>query len=117
LLGERVSLPVLALRQPANWFFLHKWNDAAWSASLGDAATRGSQYTGIPTQTATWGVLGGPCALNCSNYYECGFYSFHDRGMHFSMADGSVRFISENISPKILAALMTRAQGEVITEF
>ncbi len=42
-----------------------------------------------------------------------GTSSFHPGGCHFTMADGSVQFISEDISQPILAALTTRAGEEV----
>lgn len=44
-------------------------------------------------------------------------YSFHAGGMHTVLADGSARFISENIDAKTWAALVTRAGGEVVGEY
>lgn len=38
-------------------------------------------------------------------------------GCNMGMADGSVRFLSENIDPSILEALATKAGGEVIGQF
>ena len=38
-------------------------------------------------------------------------------GANFGLGDGSVRFISENIDPKVMEALSTKAGGEVIGEF
>lgn len=43
--------------------------------------------------------------------------SYHVGGCHFVMADGSVRFISQNLSQVTLLALTTRASGEVVGEF
>lgn len=60
-------------------------------------------------------TIHGPCGINCTNNSE--LYSWHVGGIQTSMADGSVRFISENISAVILAGLITRAGGEVIGEF
>ena len=45
------------------------------------------------------------------------FRSEHIGGVQFAMADGSVRFVSENISQMILDATGTRAGGEVFGEF
>lgn len=45
------------------------------------------------------------------------FFSFHSGGAMFLLADGSVRLISENISMATMAALITRANGEVVGEF
>jgi hypothetical protein len=36
----------------------------------------------------------------------------HPNGCLFGMADGSVRFISKNVDPQVLEALMTIAGGE-----
>ncbi|MBI5760314.1 MAG: DUF1559 domain-containing protein, partial [Planctomycetales bacterium] len=46
-----------------------------------------------------------------------GFYSFHVGGAHFLMADGAVRFVSENIEQFTFAGLITRRKGEVIGDF
>jgi len=43
------------------------------------------------------------------------FSSYHPGGCHFLRADGSVHLESENIDQAILAALTTRAGGEVIS--
>jgi len=43
-----------------------------------------------------------------------GFSSYHPGGCHFAVGDASVHFLSENIDSKVLAALSTRAQGEVV---
>ncbi|RLS58269.1 MAG: DUF1559 domain-containing protein [Planctomycetota bacterium] len=38
-------------------------------------------------------------------------------GCHFGMADGAVRFVSENTDPQVLEALATMQGGEVVGEF
>ena len=43
-----------------------------------------------------------------------GFASFHPGGCHFLMADGSVRFLNEDIDSVTLAALTTREGGEIL---
>jgi prepilin-type processing-associated H-X9-DG protein len=49
--------------------------------------------------------------------YEISFGSRHVGGAQFGMADGSVRFISENIDRNVYSALGTRDGGEVLGEF
>lgn len=44
-----------------------------------------------------------------------GFYSFHAGGANFLIADGSVRFISESISPTVYRGSSTIAGGETIS--
>lgn len=41
----------------------------------------------------------------------------HQGGINTAFADGSVRFISENIDPKVLEALATKAGGEAVPNF
>jgi prepilin-type N-terminal cleavage/methylation domain-containing protein/prepilin-type processing-associated H-X9-DG protein len=55
----------------------------------------------------------GPCAINCTNNLE--IYSFHPGGANTVFADGSVQFLKADIDIRILAALVTRAGGEVIS--
>ena len=45
------------------------------------------------------------------------FRSEHVGGAQFTLADGSCRFISENIDAKVLDSLATRNGGEVVGEF
>jgi prepilin-type N-terminal cleavage/methylation domain-containing protein/prepilin-type processing-associated H-X9-DG protein len=54
----------------------------------------------------------GPCALNCTNNQQP--YSFHTGGANFLFADGSVHFLPAAIDIRVLAALATRAGGEVV---
>jgi prepilin-type N-terminal cleavage/methylation domain-containing protein/prepilin-type processing-associated H-X9-DG protein len=56
----------------------------------------------------------GPCALNCTNDHEV--YSFHPGGANAVFADGSVHFLKAGMDIRILAALMTRAGAEVVSE-
>lgn len=45
------------------------------------------------------------------------FHSYHTGGAHFLFADGSGRFISENIDLKLFSALLSRKGKEVVGEF
>ncbi len=54
-----------------------------------------------------------PCAVNCSNDRE--IYSFHPGGANVVFADGSWHFLKANMSIKVLAALVTRAGGEMVS--
>jgi prepilin-type N-terminal cleavage/methylation domain-containing protein/prepilin-type processing-associated H-X9-DG protein len=57
-------------------------------------------------------TLVGECGVNCTNAYE--IYAFHSGGANAAMADGSVRFLRDSITIRTLAALTTRAAGEVV---
>jgi prepilin-type N-terminal cleavage/methylation domain-containing protein/prepilin-type processing-associated H-X9-DG protein len=49
--------------------------------------------------------------------FTSGFSSVHNGGASFALADGSVRFISENISPQIFSHLGSRADGQILGAF
>ena len=55
----------------------------------------------------------GPCAVNCTNDREV--YSFHPGGANAVFADGSVHFLKAGMDIRILARLVTRAGGEVLS--
>lgn len=54
----------------------------------------------------------GTCTINCTN--DQGVYAFHSGGANVGMGDGSVRFLTSTLSPEVFAALLTRANGEVV---
>lgn len=58
----------------------------------------------------------GPCAM-CTNLRGRGYHSFHTGGCQFAMADGSVRFVNENVAQSTFAALITIQKGEILGEF
>jgi hypothetical protein len=55
----------------------------------------------------------GPCALNCTNDREV--YAFHPGGASAVLADGSVHFLRGSVNLRVLAGLITRAGGEVVS--
>jgi len=57
---------------------------------------------------------GGCCVVNCSNDHQ--FYGFHSGGLNAVRGDGSVQFMSDSTAPGVVAALVTRAGGEVFTD-
>jgi prepilin-type N-terminal cleavage/methylation domain-containing protein/prepilin-type processing-associated H-X9-DG protein len=67
---------------------------------------------GIEGTSADGSTFVGECAINCNNSFEV--YAFHSGGANVAMADGSVRFLREGMAIRTLAALGTRAGGEVI---
>lgn len=52
----------------------------------------------------------------CTNLRGDGFHSFHTGGCQFVMCDGSVRFVSENVSQTVFAGAITIQKGEVTGE-
>ena len=70
--------------------------------------------SGLPVHTfaASGLTCPGPCAMNCTNNNEP--YAFHRTGINIVFADGSVRFIQQNIKLESFFAMMTKAGGEVV---
>ena len=77
------------------------------------ALDRDSDYNLHGIETKNFGSPG-PCAMNCSNDNE--FYSFHPRGMNVVMCDGSMRFLSQDMAFRVVAALVTRAGKENVSQ-
>ena len=77
-----------------------------WQAYNNGIILKGSNWDG----TGDWG----PCAINCTNNLEA--YSFHKGGANAVVADGSVHFLKVGMSIRVLAALVTRAGGEVVPD-
>jgi prepilin-type processing-associated H-X9-DG protein len=75
-------------------------------------ATWGLQDTGDGINAGTTTPSGGSGA----NLYTAGFSSYHPGGCMFAFVDGSVHFLSENISQTTLATLTTRAAGDILAE-
>ncbi|HEY1189007.1 MAG TPA: DUF1559 domain-containing protein [Gemmata sp.] len=57
---------------------------------------------------------GGCCIVNCNNVNQ--IYSFHTGGAMTVRGDGSVQFLKESTAPGVVAALASRAGGEVVTD-
>jgi prepilin-type N-terminal cleavage/methylation domain-containing protein len=55
----------------------------------------------------------GPCAMNCNSSNE--LYSFHPSACGAVYCDGSVRFLSDDMSMPVLAAAISAAQGETLS--
>ncbi|MDY0167159.1 MAG: DUF1559 domain-containing protein [Thermoguttaceae bacterium] len=51
-----------------------------------------------------------------TSHHRTGFSSFHPGGCHFVFGDGSVHFLSEAIDSETLAALTTRAKGDIVSD-
>ena len=99
----------------------------SWQAGkLSDDRSEKPQSTSIAGQWAApnWNHLRsfstdgktpyGPCAVNCSN--AAGIYGFHTGGANVLFVDGSVRFLRAGMSQELLVALVSYADGEVLSQ-
>jgi prepilin-type processing-associated H-X9-DG protein/prepilin-type N-terminal cleavage/methylation domain-containing protein len=75
-----------------------------WASSVNPVVIMGASSDGT--------ILPGRCALNCTNNRQP--YSFHAGGANFLFADGSVHLLQAALDIRVLAALATRAGGEVL---
>jgi len=74
-------------------------------------ATYGGRNVAYPINTKTTKrVMGG----TFTRYNDIAFGSLHPGGAHFGLADGSVRFISENIDLVVYKGLASADVGEVV---
>ena len=56
-------------------------------------------------------------ACNSERDFTRNFRSHHTGGAQFLLADGSARFVSENIDQVVFNGLGTRSTGEIVGEF
>ena len=68
-----------------------------------------------PAGTGVNGRPDGTCTINCNNFYN--YYSFHTGGAHFVMADGTVRFISQNVDKNTMSRIFSYGDGSPVGEF
>jgi len=87
-----------------------------WADPLNYIATNGSDPSGsgIAAGGGFDGIPAAPytCSERCSNDSE--IFSFHIGGSNIGMGDGSVRFLRSGATLNQMAALLSRAGGEVV---
>jgi prepilin-type N-terminal cleavage/methylation domain-containing protein len=113
VMGKAVG-PMCDVCTSPNWRMAPAWSDWQWSVGTDlSGKAPGSQHRTTP---------GGPnnepsgnCAINCQNYKN--YYSFHVGGAHVVLGDGSVRFVSQNLSLETLIRLFHFGDGQVVGEF
>jgi prepilin-type N-terminal cleavage/methylation domain-containing protein/prepilin-type processing-associated H-X9-DG protein len=99
--------------RPRRWLARQRGQDpqalegGAWNHYKGGIILQGKMADG----TANLGT----CSMNCTNNGEV--YSFHTSGANAVFADGSVHFLRESMSIRVLARLITRAGGEVVPDY
>lgn len=95
-----------------------------WFESVAAAATTIvpiNEWTTCPRSSKISNPTCAPAATagnyNTYRQYAFGFKSLHSSGAHFSLADGSVRFINENISHPIFQNLGGRADRRAVGDY
>jgi prepilin-type processing-associated H-X9-DG protein len=83
--------------------------DTIWSNYQNNIGLSGaSSSTGLFTTSRT----DGRCAINCTNDSE--IYAFHPSGANIVMMDGAVRLLQQSTDIIIVAALLSKQNGETI---
>jgi len=85
-------------------FFIHKEDDFVFR----------STHANYPINRPLPGPASDPASLSNDN---TGFGSMHEGGAHFLLADGAVRFLSENIDSGTYGNLGNKADGNVLGEY
>jgi len=109
--GTLISNPNLASILPS----VTSWAGGQARTGRGQAWIRG-----VPFSTCTTGYLTPNSRIPDIGLHGRGFYaarSLHTGGANFLLADGSVRFMSENIDLTLCRNLHSRNGGEVLGEF
>ncbi|XZE44621.1 DUF1559 domain-containing protein [Pirellulaceae bacterium SH467] len=112
MIAETAGRPFVFRRRLRNDSLLNDqgigWADSEGAYSLDGANQDGTAEGCTPS-------LGCNVPMNARNDNEP--YSFHPSGAHFLFADGHVAHLSNSMELSILAALCTRAAGEVTSDF
>ncbi len=112
---------MLITEQAGRADFYIKGVKQASNAGLSQATNWGSWPSFQVFQVQVFGSDGvtkdgpGGCNINCNN--SQGIYSFHHGGANASLADGSVRFLNENMDANVLFALVTINAEEIVGDF
>jgi prepilin-type N-terminal cleavage/methylation domain-containing protein/prepilin-type processing-associated H-X9-DG protein len=117
--GKRIPLATLDPSMPR-----YPVEDAAGGDMPGGAWAEQQNAFFLDGATPDGVLKPGTCAINCTNNY-CGLptrnyddgeiYSFHAGGANCLFADGSVHFLQANMDIRVLARLVTRDGGEVVS--
>ncbi len=116
--GTSNTMLILEASARPNWFVLGRDQGSllprpegfGWTDPDGGAGSMDG--TDATTGAINGGSGTGKCIMSCNNDSEP--YSFHTGGMNVAIADGSVRFLSRNVSAATFAALLTPRGGEVL---
>ena len=90
-------------------------NDLVWFTSTGSAFSTSLPINFNVQASVRLGRFYDPTNINGGPWAGRGFQSHHTGGSMFTMCDGSVKFLSENISMKTYNAAGSRAGGEVLS--
>lgn len=94
----------------SGWWYASHWNAYAFDFLLGAAMYAQPVGDCMPNNDGVFSFGPGRINNQCDMYH---FWSLHSGGANFAFADGSVRFLSYSIGPK-LRGLASRNGGEIV---
>ena len=97
-------------------FFVPQLNNSGSATSWRPGAASGTEHTEVAGSTL-FPINSRLNPLMHGTQMEMSFGSYHVGGAFFTLADGSVRFLNQNIDINLYRALGSRAGGEVVGEF
>lgn len=106
LLGESSSSQGWTATVKASWGGIQPWTWGEYWYASSQRLTVDSKHIQFPINYR-----------GSFRYNNTPFTSTHTGGAHFLLADGSCKFISENLNLSLLKSLATRGGGEVLGEF
>ena len=118
---DGTSSTLLITEQAGRADFYIRGQKQASNAGLSQAANWGPwagyqvfQFNQFGSDAITKDGPGGPCTINCNN--SMGVYAFHSGGANAVFADGSVRFLTQNMHPNTLFGIVTCNGGEILAD-
>jgi prepilin-type N-terminal cleavage/methylation domain-containing protein/prepilin-type processing-associated H-X9-DG protein len=90
-----------SLSKPTN----SQWADDGVHKATEDARIWGLEYSTVASNCPLTKVM------NCDNYQ--GVYSFHNSGANFTMGDGSVQFVTQDLNPQVYTSMITRGADDI----
>lgn len=113
VMGKAVG-PICDVCTASNWKMGPAWTDWQWSTGTDLSGKAPGSYHNW-TAGGTKSEPDGDCTINCFNYKN--WYAFHAGGAHVALCDGTVRFVSQNISRETMARLHHFSDGAPVGEF
>jgi prepilin-type N-terminal cleavage/methylation domain-containing protein/prepilin-type processing-associated H-X9-DG protein len=87
----------------------YQWADRGVHTATEDSKIWGLEHSSVPAACSIT-TAANTQVMNCDNYQ--GVYSFHNSGANFTMGDGSVQFVTQDIDWDTYAAMITRAASD-----
>lgn len=107
-MGKRTGSNKQVSSSPTGSVFAGTWTD--WTIGVFALRTVAPVISADPFHPD-----GGSCIVNCNNQWNA--YSFHSGGAHILLADGTVRFVNQNINWITFARLCVKSDGQAMGEF